>query len=263
VIGVVLVRRGDNPELRYAMRSWAANVPGITGLIALGMPPDWVKAQKVLTPQSLTKYANTTNGLLYACHRRLLPKEFVLLNDDFFALRKDALLPVWHRGPMLGVVDEYRRRGINSSYVRGMEATANALIRDGYDEPLCYEVHAPMVVDRDLLAQVLRRYSTDKSIRVLHKRSAYGNVAAIGGVQVEDVKIRTPQEAATSGVPLHPEWNGKLPDLEWVSTSDEVWAAGAGSLIMSRFPTPSPWESNPNVRQGLTSPGKVRRSPLR
>lgn len=260
MIGVVLVRRGENPELRYAMRSWEKNATGITDLIAVGMPPDWVGCRTVQTPQSLTKYANTTNGLLYACRNKLLPERFVLLNDDFFAMR-ETHLPVWHRGPMLGVVAEYRSRGINSSYVRGMEATAIALERDGYPDPLCYEVHAPMVIDRDVLVQVLTKYSKDPSIRVLHKRSAYGNVAGIGGIQVEDVKLRTESEASTSATSTHPVWNGTLPHLDWLSTSDAVWAAGAGSLIAARFTQPSRWERNPNVRRNRTSPGKVRHSP--
>ncbi len=257
MIGVVLVRRGDNPELRCALRSWERNVAEISEVIALGMPPQWVNAKAVLTPQSSTKYANTTNGLLWACQNKVLPERFVLLNDDFFAMRPTRI-PSWHRGPMLEVVENYRGRGIDSAYVRGMEATARALIRDGVTDPLCYEVHAPMIVQRDLMAEVLNTYSHDPSVNVLHKRSAYGNLAGLGGAQVEDVKLRTVDEAAISATAEGPVWDGTLPHMDWMSTSDIVWAAGAGPLITARFPEACRWERNPNIRKQVTSPGRIR-----
>lgn len=258
MIGVVLVRRGDNPELRCAMRSWARNVAEISDVFALGMPPQWVNTKLLHTPQSSTKYANTTNGLLYACRHKVVPERFILLNDDFFALRPTRV-PTWHRGPMLDVVAAYRKRGIDSSYVRGMEATAQALVRAGIAEPLCYEVHAPMVVQRDLMADVLETYTADTSVSVLHKRSAYGNHAGLGGVQVEDVKLRSGKEvsgSATEG----PVWDGALPHMDWISTSDSVWTAGAGALLAERFPDPCRWERNPNVRRSASTPGRARRT---
>lgn len=258
MIGVVLVRRGDNPELRYAMRSWSRNVAQISDVIAVGMPPRWVNTRQVLTPQSSTKYANTTYALRYVCAEKLLPERFVLLNDDFYALRPTRV-PTWHRGPMLDVVADYRQRGIDSAYVRGMEATAHALIRAGIETPLCYEVHAPMVIERDLMVEILDRYMADESVRVLHKRSAYGNHAGIGGVEVEDVKLRLPSEAQDSAGD-GPVWDGNLPHMDWISTSDAVWADGAGLLIQDRFPAMCRWERNPNVAAKATSPGKIRRT---
>jgi hypothetical protein len=259
VIGVVLVRRGENPELRYAMRSWAHNVPQITDVLAVGMPPWWVGARIVQFAQLSSKYANTTRALQHVCTEQLVPDRFVLLNDDFFALRPTQV-PAWHRGPMLDVVAAYRARGIDSPYVQGMEATALALTRDGIAQPLCYEVHAPMVVERDLMATVLETYTADSSIKVLHKRSAYGNLAGAGGTQVEDVKLRVLAETRDASMAGDPVWDGTLPDLDWISTSDAVWTAGAGPLIAGRFPTPSPWELPPSARPGRTGPGQIRYS---
>lgn len=262
MIGVVLVRQGDNPELRYAMRSWAKNARELSTVIALGMPPRWVNMATIYTPQSSTKYANTTAALATACRSKDVPEQFVLLNDDFFALRPTRV-PTWHRGPMLEVVSSYRARGINSVYVQGMEATAKALIRDGVELPLCYEVHAPMVVQRDLLADVLDTYTRDKSIRVLHKRSAYSNLAVQAGVQhqgvqVEDVKLRVQGRELDASTADGPVWNGTLPRLDWVSTSDTVWADGAAQLLMDRFPVQSRWESTVVSSRTPTSPGRIR-----
>lgn len=260
MFGVVLVRAGTNPELRYAMRSWDENVPDISNLIALGSPPHWVRAKTIRFPQLSTKYQNTTRALLQACQEKTLPKEFILLNDDFFALRLTKI-PVWHRGPMLDVVANYRARGIDSNYVQGMEATARALQRDGIAEPLCYEVHAPMVVDRDLFGSLLDTYTADRSIKVLHKRSMYSNLARVGGVHVEDVKLRARPGGGDSPLVDGPVWDGTLPDLRWMSTSDQVWQAGAGQLIAAKFDTASRWEVSTVTRGSPTSPGQVRYSP--
>ena len=238
------------------MRSWDQNVPEIDDVVMVGSPQQWVKAPTIRYPQLSTKYNNTTRGLLHVCSKKLVPNEFILLNDDFFALR-GTTVPAWHRGPMLEVVDAYRSRGINSNYVQGMEATAKALIRDGVQEPKCFEVHAPMYVQRDLMAHVLDTYSKDPSISVLHKRSAYSNLAGGRGVQVEDVKLRVPEEIGDSAVSDGPVWKGTLPDMDWVSTSDRVWAAGAGSLLTERFDASSRWEVSTLTRVH-TSPGRVR-----
>lgn len=242
MLAVVPVRAGANPELRYALRSWAAHVPEIDDVLLVGGPTlPWCTAPALRTPQNGGKNSATTRALWYACASRAVPSEFVLMNDDFFALRATTI-PTWHLGLMTDVVAAYRAAGINSPYVQGMDATMHALRGKGVTSPLCYEVHAPMVVQRAGLLDVIEEFGRLMSGLVLHKRSAYANLAGLGGHLTGDVKLRLPEEFDRSPRLGGIAWAGHLPEVDWVSTSDRLWYGGAGPVIAAHLPEPSPWE---------------------
>lgn len=228
---VFVVRHGEpNDSLRYVLRSMAANVPHATVWIA-GYCPEWATGVRhIPVPQLSTKWANSTSNLRAAVTHRDVADRFVFCCDDTFVLRPVDRIPVMHRGPVAGVVADYEARGVGSQYVMGMRATAKLLGRLGRPDPLCYEVHAPLPVDKEPMAEALEL--AGRVHYPLHKRTLYGAWWQIGGELVEDPKVA---DRDAKGWPA--TWG-------YVSTSAGHMNVGhpVGDLIRALFPDPSPYE---------------------
>ncbi|MET8746887.1 hypothetical protein [Streptomyces sp. NPDC004728] len=184
---VVPVREGiANTQLRYALRSWAANLPH-RRVWLIGYRPPWVAdVGHVPTRQTGTKYANTTTAVRAAIEHPDISQRFILCNDDFFIMApQPAELPVYHRGPVRDVEAYYATRG-NGAYLRGLRETRDLLVGLGHPDPLSYELHVPLPVDK---AGMLAALEAGRHLDVLHKRTAYGVLAGIGGEYTPDVKV--------------------------------------------------------------------------
>lgn len=184
---VVPVREGAaNTQLRYALRSWAANLPH-RRVWLVGYRPPWVAdVGHVPTRQTGTKYANTTAAVRAAIEHPDITDRFILCNDDFFVMTPQPQeLPVYHRGPVRDVEAYYATRG-NGAYLRGLRETRDLLVSLGHPDPLSYELHVPLPVDK---AGMLAALEAGRHLDVLHKRSFYGVLAGIGGEYMADVKI--------------------------------------------------------------------------
>lgn len=236
---VYVVRPGDdNEELRYSLRSIAAHLPHGRVWIA-GHRPAWVSDQVgyIEVSQHSSRFRNSTANLRAACEHPDVSEEFVYFNDDFFVIEDVTDVPVLHRGPLADVIAGTR----SSLYRRGAQATQLMMQRRGLaeDEPLLsYEVHAPMVVAKQLMLQAL---DAGAGLPVLHKRTLYGNLHHIGGQQVVDVKVNALDEG--------------LPDGPFVSTSDASFEAGqVGDTIRALFPEPCRYEQADNDGQEPEQP---------
>lgn len=224
---VVPVRQDPiNGQLRYALRSWVANLPHRRVWIA-GYRPPWLTGVRHLpTPQNGTKYRNTTLAVRAACEHPDVSDEFLLCNDDFFVMEPIDRMPVLHRGPISEVIHNYTRRGYNGRYVRGMRETRDLLVGLGYGEPLSYELHVPLPVVK---AGMLHALEVGAGLDVLHKRTAYGVLNELGGERIADVKVLT-----RHGFPK---------DSGFLSTMPDTFAAGAvGRHIRAAFPQPCRYE---------------------
>lgn len=224
---VVPVRQGAvNQELRYALRSWAAHLPH-RRVWVIGYPPPWLQGVRCLpTPQTGTKYVNTTRAVAAACRHPEISDPFVLANDDFFVMSPmpDGV-PVLHRGPVREVEAYYASRG-NGAYLQGLRATRDLLASLGHPDPVSYELHVPLTVHK---AGMLRALDVGRHLPVLHKRTAYGNLAELGGEQIEDVKVL---------------WRGpQIPAGPFLSTMPDAFTNGMVGVHLRRaFPRPGPYE---------------------
>lgn len=226
---VVPVREGAvNEPLRYALRSWAANLPhGRVWLV--GHRPRWaVGVEHIPTVQGGTKYKNTTAAVEAACQHPGVSSTFLLANDDMFVMHPVVGgMPVLHRGTVRSVETYYAARS-SGAYLRGMRETRDLLESLGIANPLSYELHVPMPVDKLGMITVLEY---GRHLDVLHKRTAYGNVAGLGGEEIRDVKI------------LHRAPQGYGPNSRFLSTMPDSFAFGhVGQFIRRSFPSPSPYE---------------------
>lgn len=177
-----------NEELRYTLRGLAAFAdPGRVVLVG-GPVPRWVNpgTVEVVSRRPIgNKHHTTSSHLAFAAEHLDLSDPWVYANDDMFALRPVAEIRTYHSGPIRQVVERWR--GKRSPYFLAMEQTASALRKDGYDDPLCYELHLPLPVRSEPLLEALalaRRYG----LAMPHKRSIYGAVAGAGGEYASDVK---------------------------------------------------------------------------
>ncbi len=222
-------------ELRHSLRS-LKNLPHARVWIA-GWAPPWVNRHRVnLIPvppvegfegDGTLKHRQTTANLLAASKALALlgVPAFVLMNDDFFITRPIEGVPVQHMGPLA----TSRRMRLQGPFGDAHRRTLPILRELGHQDPLSYEVHAPMIVNPQIMAPLLEEYGRHGP---LLKRSLYGNVAHCGGVEVSDPKVF--QSEAPVGV-----------HVPFVSTSDAAWHGRAGLKLRARFKDPSPYEWSP------------------
>lgn len=224
------VRPGDeNEELRCSLRSIAAHLPHGRVWLA-GHRPAWCSAEVGHIPvaQAGSKWANSRANRLAACRDADVSEAFVLMNDDFFVMQPVDELPVLHRGPVTQVLRGYHP-GARTPYVAGMRATADWLRRRGVEEPISYELHAPMAVTKTGLAEVLA-LAEASGIEAPHVRTMFGNLHAVGGEQAADVKVHALDETPDD-------------DAVFVSTTDASFARGqVGGWIRERLAQPCRYE---------------------
>ncbi|WP_432001626.1 hypothetical protein [Streptomyces sioyaensis] len=219
---VVPVRVGPaNEQLRYALRSWAANLPH-RHIWIVGHRPAWAREVRHLpTQQADTKYQNTTAAVRAACLHGEVSDTFLLCNDDFFVMqRQECGMPVLHRGPV-SLVESYYERRSAGQYLRGLRETRDLLAGLGHDDPLSYELHVPLPVAKD---QMLKALDVGRSLTAVHKRTLYGNLAGIDGEEIRDVKVLNRSPRFDRGSPF-------------LSTMPDSFANGlVGQHIRSVFP---------------------------
>jgi hypothetical protein len=223
---VVYVVKEDenNEELRHSFRS-LANLPHGRVWIA-GYRPSWVVDEVGVIPvrQRGTKWANSSRNMLSACRHPEVSQRFVYFNDDFFVMRPVDAVPVFNRGPARDVLGATP----GSRYRRGGYATAEWLRRQGYADPLSYELHLPIVLDKTAMIDVIEAGVRDR-VHPFHKRTAYGNLMKLGGDSVADCKV-----ADRTSIPGHGPF---------ASTAPEAFAYGrAGALIRATFDQPCRYE---------------------
>lgn len=232
----------DHAELRYSLRSVAANLDHDRVWIA-GHKPSWLTDVGYISVlQRRSKYENSTANVRAACEHPEVSADFVLMNDDFFVTQPMDAVPVLHRGPIADVYAYYESvRPTLSPYLSGMAQTRDLLESLGHTDLLSYEVHVPMPVNKQAMIEALQLAAgvrlkhndpfRSKRITALHKRTLYGNHFSIGGTFSEDCKVFRDDQ----------DFDAERPFL---STDDVVFSKGrVGEMLRDRFPEPSPYEA--------------------
>lgn len=210
----LMAEGGKGAELTYSLRT-LVNLPHDRVFISGGCPSciDKSKVVHIPTKQSGTKYENSTANLKAACRDPLLSEDFILMNDDFFItqpITDPAKELALNRGKLDDVFQFYFNKFAGSSgWAKGMRDTGKWLKNQGISEPLCYELHLPMIMNKRKVLDMFALPGIDK-LPIFHKRSAYGNIYNVGGEKTKDVKI-------TSSSIFKPEKVGKFLSCDDVS----------------------------------------------
>lgn len=224
------VRPGDdNEELRYALRSWEANLilPDLT-LMTVGHCPQWVKPDHHVEGNcyksiALAVFDNVRLGTIEAT--TLGAREVIYMNDDFFCMDPvGAILPVRRN---ISLADHVSLAGGASTWWgRSLRLTADWLSYQGYPSPDSYEVHRPLLAQPDAMLEALGAWDGGMTDTVPQWRTVYGVLNEIEAYPVVDAKLGI--KSPGFGTP-------------WVSTSDQSWRRYA-SAMRHRFQKPSRWE---------------------
>jgi hypothetical protein len=236
---VYIVKASEaNEELRHSLRAAAENIPH-RRVWVVGYKPRWLAPAVGYVPtlQRGPKHHNTWNNWTAAAGHAEISAEFVLMNDDFFAMAPMTDVPALHRGTVEEALAWYRAHRLTSHSNR-MSYTLQALRRAGVDGPMySYELHTPMVVARDyLLAGIDELRAMGLQGHSVAKRTWYGNTARVGGERARDVKVMGAKDG--------------MPESLWplLSTSPQGWAGLAGGTVRARFGAPCRYERVPSDR---------------
>jgi hypothetical protein len=222
---VYICRSGDNEELRYSLRSIEKYMPN--GRVwVIGNRPIWYIGNFVSVKDIGNKFDNIRNCINIASNHLEISENFVLMNDDFFALKPIDNIPIMHGGLLLDKINRYKELRMPSKYIKLLELTYKQLIQNNIKEPLDYDIHVPMAMNKTQLKE---------SLNIAYfPRSAYGNFANVGGVKVKDVKIYGTEKHI-----LNTESNS------YISTEDRSFINLKNNILEQTFNNPSQFE-NPN-----------------
>ena len=213
-------------ELRYSLRSAQVNLD-LGEVWVLGSAPRWATGiNHMRVPQNASKYVNVRRLIKQACLSEHVSDPFILMNDDIFFLKPQRLdaLRLMHGGPLRQYLDLHGR---HDAYARGGRKTVELLAQRGYENPLNWGLHVPLLIHKEHMLAALDLVG--ESVVPWHLRSIYGNLAGLQGEKHRDVKIM-------SGADIGGTW-------PYVSTSDISFRTRqVGARIRALFPTASRFE---------------------
>jgi hypothetical protein len=233
---VWICRTGPNEELRYSIRSVAKNMPH-ENIVVVGGKPDWYKGKFIPVETftsdnkpSTNKYENAKNNIRHIVDNPDISNDFVLMNDDFYVLKPIDQLQYYHNGLLANKVAMFSRFTNWSTYTGVLTRTMSVLNHLGFQDPLDYTLHIPMMFNKQKLADVL--VHPIASIRTL-----YGNIYKVGGRKMDDVKVHGRQD---EHAPKSFDYMNE--DSVFLSTADRTFASVKKNLLGPQFRWPSKYE---------------------
>ena len=223
---------GENESLRYSLRSLEKNMP--KGKVwVVGYKPDWYDGNFIkIEDINRNKFDNIKNCLKRVIKNRKISKNFILMNDDFFAIKEIKHIPIVYSGLLEDKIKEYYILGYASKYTKLLQQTLKDLRAAGIQNPLDYDVHFPLPINKKQLKKTI-----DKAY---FPRSSYGNLANIGGIKSNDIKYYS-RGPLTSRSP-----NLEDPNIVFVSTESESFKYLKTKYFNTLFDKPSKYECVPN-----------------
>lgn len=217
---VYILKEDDyNPDLKMSLRS-IDKFTSFRNIWLIGYKPTWVKNVNHLpTVQDGTKWQNAMINMLAACNCKDISDDFILMNDDFFALK-----PIinWKKelNLCLGLLEKavmlYGVRKNKSRWQYGFEYVVDLLNSLNISNSFNYESHIPIIINKQKFIDMcnlplVAEFMTTK--KVLHRRSLYKNMYpdVEEPRRIRDVKI-------TLGRDLNDAWLQE----SWLSVFDNV-----------------------------------------
>jgi hypothetical protein len=226
---VYICRDGDNEELKYSIRSVMASFADAK-IWVVGGKPSWYTGNFIFVDQVSRKYTNAINNLNAICSSEDISETFVLMNDDFYIVKKINSVEALHGGLLLNKINRYKEINQESRYLIKLEQTFNKLIKLGIESPLDYELHVPMVMEKKKLKSVLK-YATDTLWR-----SMYGNIFNVGGKEIVDVKFYVDGPLVAKSYDI----NNK--DNDYLSSTDTSFQMLYSTILKELFQSKSIYE---------------------
>lgn len=224
--------RWQDNELRFSLRSVEKYLDH-GKVFVCGEFPSWLQNVKhipsidgFMPPVQAWKQKNAIHKIRTACLNSDVSDDFVLMNDDFFFLRKTDVETL-HLGELHKAIEKHTTK--DGYYYHAIVTTRDLLNVAGL-ETKNYEVHYPIVINKKKFLTLTNSLSWHEVGYIY--RSIYGNTYNIGGKKLEeDTKAYCVEDIAKKS-------QGTL-----ISTSDRVvLSAQFQRFIAEKFPKPSKYE---------------------
>jgi hypothetical protein len=225
---VYICRDGENEELRYSIRTVLNSFPE-ANIWVVGNKPGWYCGKYIEVKQDKHKYLNAINNLKALCECLEISNSFILMNDDFFIIKKINKIDHFYNGLLSEKIEKFTKITGSSMYIKKLITTNNKLIRLGIKNPLDYELHIPMQMDKVRLLDILNKYPE------CLWRSMYGNLFHVGGTQMQDVKVYMNRRHADRSAHI-------TEDSIYLSTEDAALKGMIDKILKYLVPNPSIYE---------------------
>ena len=225
---VYICRDGENEELRYSIRSVLLSFPEAKVWV-VGGKPKWYSGNHVFLEQDNNKYVNAVNNLKAVCNTPDISNNFILMNDDFFIIKKIETVEQFYNGLLSEKIDKFIKITGSSMYIKKLITTNNKLNKLGFTKPLDYELHVPMPMHKAGLLYILNEYPE------CLWRSMYGNLFNVGGSQMEDVKVYKNKRHAARSAQI-------TKNSIYLSTEDTGLTIIVDNIFKELLTNPSPYE---------------------
>lgn len=218
---VYICRPGENEELRYSIRSIEKNLTCDTVWL-VGYKPDWYIGNYIEVADKSIKFENIRNCLSIVTNIGAISDNFLLMNDDFYILKPMGKVPIYHGGLLDDKIARYIANSGSTRYTRILAEASKYLKKKGILQPLDYDIHTPIIMNKHNLKEVV-------DIN-LAPRSMYGNIFNIGGTEIEDVKLY--------------KYNNKIEYSHGVISSEDTSIKFLIDMLKTEFPNPSKFEKS-------------------
>lgn len=217
---VYIVRPGEqNIDLRYSLRS-ISKFCTFRSVYIVGFKPFWVQNINFIpTIQSADKWKNSMLNYITACNSEKISNNFILMNDDFFAIR-----PVidWNHdcNVCLGKLEDFAEKFSTnqkiSRWQHGFEYAIDLLNSVGCSNHYNYEAHTPIIINKHNFLATLNQSDIkafQDTNKVFHKRSIYKNLYPDDHIPriIKDVKLD-----------LYKDIDLSYLEENWISTYDNT-----------------------------------------
>lgn len=110
-------------------------------------PPEWTKNVEWIETEDHPKWQSMHRKFIQMCQEKGLTSEVYLMEDDYYILRKIKFLPNYSYGTIAAAQE---RRGIlpNDNWLKSLLYTRDVLVKAGVKDPINYETHIPIVINR-------------------------------------------------------------------------------------------------------------------
>ena len=178
---VYIIKPGDDgSDLKYSLRSISKYFPKNNIWIAGYKPENITNIHYLPIEQNGTKWTNSTNNVIEICKCDKISENFILMNDDFFAIKPSkSLFDIIDSN--IGHLDRYVERYKNKpgEWEQGFVHINDLLSKLGLKKPYyCFEGHTPIKINRKKFLEVMDLPDVKefmKTPNVLFKRTLYKN----------------------------------------------------------------------------------------
>lgn len=189
----------ENEELRFSLRSIEKNCGELINRVVFvgGEPKGFKDYTHIKTHQQFgTKHLNVMHGIYTTC-KATQPKitdDFILMNDDFYVLKKLKEIATYYDRSML---DRYNE--LPDGIYKEKMWIAYAKLRTFYPNPLNFAVHIPMKVNKHEAALMLEKLGISDNFR-----NYYGNIFGTlnGAESIKDNKLRAKDKTWNKTAPF-------------------------------------------------------------